>query len=113
MASNYPPGVTGNEPQIAGEPPHYRQCPAHEDNVNAHDCGARWLARVEYDDDPPRYGHWILVIPNGHSSAIVPIYYCPYCGVELATKETAGPCECAEMREARREWALEDKEEKA
>ena len=30
MASNYPPGVTGNEPQIAGES-HYRACPCSDD----------------------------------------------------------------------------------
>ena len=30
MASKYPPGVTGNEPQIAGES-HYRVCPLNEE----------------------------------------------------------------------------------
>ena len=30
MSSNYPPGVTGNEPQIAGES-HYRACPQSDD----------------------------------------------------------------------------------
>ena len=30
MASKYPPGVTGNEPQIAGES-HYRTCPLNEE----------------------------------------------------------------------------------
>ena len=30
MASKYPPGVTGNEPQIAGES-HYRDCPLNEE----------------------------------------------------------------------------------
>ena len=30
MGSNYPPGVTGNEPQIAGES-HYRACPLADD----------------------------------------------------------------------------------
>ena len=30
MGSNYPPGVTGNEPQIAGES-HYQDCPRSDD----------------------------------------------------------------------------------
>ena len=111
MASNYPPGVTGNEPQIAGEPPHYRQCPAHEDKVNAHDCGAK-RAKVEYFDSPPYRSQWVFTLFSGFGPPIsAPIEFCPYCGVELVTVETVGPCACEEICEGLREQALEDKEE--
>ncbi len=100
MASNYPPGVTGNEPQIAGVK-HYRQCPLHEDNPIEHSCGAQNIARavIEWDSD------WYLVLNRrySHQRGIrIRIDFCPYCGEELPKIR----CKCAEIKEGLHEQAL-------
>ncbi len=95
MISNYPPGVTGNEPQIAGVT-HHPQCPLHEDNPVEHSCSqkARY-GTVEWNWD------WHLVLKSFRrpSSIYVLIQFCPFCGEELPIIS----CQCREITEALRE----------
>ena len=97
--SNYPPGVTGNEPQIAGET-HHGNCPQHEDNPWEHICShkPKGVLRVRYDEP----GGWYLECPpvNPHAD------FCLYCGDELPSMR----CQCDEIRQSLREQAEERRE---
>ena len=97
--NNYPPGVTGNEPQIAGER-HHPECPQHEDYTEEHKCAN--LKRygnslIEHWD-----GGWRMVVRNALSRAqALGVEFCPYCGDDLPSLA----CICASIRDVAREDA--------
>ena len=91
--SNYPPGVTGNEPQIAGVE-HYRDCPQYEDNPWEHICShkPKGVLLIRYEEPS---GWYLEVAGEPHIS------FCPYCGDELPSMR----CICDELRESAKEDA--------
>ena len=95
--SNYPPGVTGNEPQIAGAL-HYRACPQFE-GAREHVCNYKPKGiPVRYD-----VGGWFLDLPR-----IVTVIFCPWCGEELLLML----CQCLDIADDLRDEAAERKAER-
>ena len=100
----YPPGVTGNEPVIAGPGPHDRRCPQHEDRLvdcSVSNCTAMlcwpWLNGAGPDSDI--FG---AIVCAEHATD----GDCPSLGQEpVLVLPEAAPCKCDELAEGDREHA--------